>query len=85
MERADFDDVVVFRSVERHLGIRLTGARITVRAEAADEALAELLDYEVGAPVLVNQMLYYGPDGAPVELTVAQHPADRYSLTYDLR
>ena len=44
-----------------------------------------LLDYETGAPILVNRMLYYGPDAAPVELTIAQHRADRYSLTYDLR
>jgi GntR family transcriptional regulator len=85
LSREDFDDVVVFRSVERHLGIRLTGARITVRAELADVSLAALLEYEIGGPVLANQMLYYGPDGAPVEFTVAQHRADRYSLTYDLR
>jgi GntR family transcriptional regulator len=85
MTRADFDDVVVFRSVERRLGIQLTGARITVRAAAADAALAALLDTAIGAPVLVTQMLYYDADGAPVELTVAQHPADRYSLSYDLR
>ena len=85
LRRSDFDDVVVFRSVERHLGIQLSGARITVRAEIADAALARLLDYEIGAPVLVNQMLYYGPAVAPVELTIAQHRADRYSLTYDLR
>ncbi len=85
LRREDFDDVVVFRSVERHLGIQLAGARITVRAEIADKSLAKMLDTTVGAPVLVNQMLYCGPDNEPVELTIAQHRADRYSLTYDLR
>lgn len=85
LRRADFDDVVVFRSVERRLGIQLTGARITVGAELADAALAATLEYETGAPVLVNRMLYYGRDAVPVELTIAQHRADRYSLTYDLR
>lgn len=84
LRRADFDDVVVFRSVERRLGIRLSGARITVSAEAADEALAGVLDCSVGDPVLTNRMLYYDADGVPVEFTIARHRADRYSLTYDL-
>ena len=83
LTRADFDDVVVFRSVERRLGIRLAGARITVTAELADAALARALDIEEGDPVLVNRMLWRGPDGAPVELTIARHRADRYSLSYD--
>jgi GntR family transcriptional regulator len=83
LTRADFDDVVVFRSVERRLGIRLEGARITVTAELADAALARTLDIEEGDPVLVSRMLWRGPDGAPVELTIARHRADRYSLSYD--
>ena len=36
LKRSDFDDVLIFRAVERHLGLRLAGARITVRAEIAD-------------------------------------------------
>ena len=83
LTRADFDDVVVFRSVERRLGIRLEGARITVTAELADAALARTLDIEPGDPVLVSRMLWRGTDGAPVQLTIARHRADRYSLSYD--
>ncbi len=81
---ADFDDVVVFRSVQRHLGMRMAGARITLRAELADEETAADLDYKAGAPVLVMQMLYRSTDGQPVELTLAKHRADRFSITYDL-
>ena len=81
--RADFDDVVVFRSVERHLGIRLAGARITVTAERADAALAHALETEEGAAVLVSRMLWRATDGTPVELTIARHRADRYSLSYE--
>lgn len=83
LTRADFDDVVVFRSVERRLGIRLSGARITVTAESADAALARALETEEGAPVLVSRMLWHGEDGLPVELTIARHRADRYSLSYE--
>jgi len=85
LTRADFDDVVVFRSVERRLGLRLTGATITVSAERADKALARALDYKAGGPVLATRILYYAADGAPVELTVSRHRADRYRLTYDFR
>jgi len=78
----DFDDVVVFRSVERRLGIKLAGATITVTAEQADSALARTLDCVEGAPVLVSRMLWRAEDGAPVELTIARHRGDRYSLSY---
>lgn len=83
--RADFDDVVVFRSVERRLGLRVAGARVTVAAEAADAGLAALLDYQEGAPVLVNRFLYLSESGAPLELTIARHRADRYRLAYEFR
>ena len=83
LSREDFDDVVVFRTVERRLGIRLAGARITVTAERADAGVARALAIDEGAPVLVNRMLWRAADGQPVELTIARHRADRYSLSYD--
>jgi GntR family transcriptional regulator len=83
LKRRDFDDVVVFRSVQRHLGITLSGARITVRAEAADATLARALEYVAGGPVLVIEMLFSAADGTPVELTINRNRADRFSLTYD--
>jgi GntR family transcriptional regulator len=81
---ADFDDVVIFRAVQRHLGMQLAGARITLRSELADEEVARDLDYGVGQPVLVMQMLYRATDGQPVELTIAKHRADRFSITYEV-
>jgi GntR family transcriptional regulator len=84
LSMADFDDVVIFRSVQRHLGMQMAGARITLRAELADEETARDLDYIVGEPILTMQMLYRTTDGQPVELTIAKHRADRFSITYDL-
>jgi GntR family transcriptional regulator len=83
MRRSDFDDVVVFRSVQRHLGLSLSRARITVRAETANAHLARSLDYEEGRPILVVEMLYFSTDGAPVELTISRNRADLFSLSYD--
>ena len=83
LSRADFDDMVVFRAVQRHLAIKLSRAQIKVRAEIADEALAAALDYETGAPILATEMLYFSSTGDPVELTVSKNRADLFSITYD--
>ena len=64
--------------------MRMAGARITLSAELADEDTARDLDYSVGEPILTMQMLYSSTDGRPVELTIAKHRADRFSITYDL-
>jgi GntR family transcriptional regulator len=85
LARADFDDVVVFRSVQRRLGLRYAGARVTVRAEVAGARLARMLDYRVGAPVLANEIVFLSADEEPLELTIARHRADLYSLSYDLK
>ena len=83
LRRRDFDEVLIFRVVERHLGLRLAGARIAVRAELADAGLARDLDYSEGAPVLAMEMLYRTPGQDPVELTIARHRGDLFSLVYD--
>ena len=83
LRRRDFDDVVVFRSVQRHLGIALSGARISVRAELADAGLAEALSCEPGFPILVTEMLYRSAEGGLVELTVNENRADFFSLSFD--
>ena len=83
LKRSDFDDVLIFRAVERHLGLRLAGARITVRAEIADADIARDLDYSEGAAVLAMEMVYRTLDQQPVEFTIARHRADAFSLVYD--
>jgi GntR family transcriptional regulator len=82
LARADFDDVVVFRSVERRLGIKLAGASITVSAELADAGLARRLDYQVGGAILVSRMVYQDEAGRPVEMTIARARADRHRVAY---
>ena len=83
LQRADFDDVVVFRAVQRHLGIKLSRAQIRVRAEIADETLARVLRYEPGGPILATEMLYFSTTGEPVELTVSKNRGDQFSISYD--
>jgi GntR family transcriptional regulator len=84
LSRGAFDNALIFRSVEKHLGIRMATAHLTVRAEAADPGLAGKLDYEEGAPVLAMDLRFRTEDGVPAELTIARHRADFFSLSYDV-
>ena len=81
--REDFTDVLIFRSVQRLLGLRLEVAHVTVRAEIADEAVASDLGIEIGNPVLTVEMLYQSADQRNIEFSVARHPAELFSITYD--
>jgi GntR family transcriptional regulator len=85
LTRADFDDVVVFRSVQRRLGLSYTGGRVTVRAVAADSRAAAALGCTIGSALLIKEFVYFGARGEPVELTISQQRGDLYSLTYDLK
>ncbi|MFI0844932.1 GntR family transcriptional regulator [Mesorhizobium sp. IMUNJ 23232] len=83
LNRRDFTDVLIFDTVQRKIGLRLAVAHMTVRAEVADENTAEALEVEPGSALLTVEMLYQAADGRNVELSVARHPADRFSITYD--
>jgi len=83
LSRADFDDVLIFQAVQHHLGIRMEVAHVTVRAEIADEAVAADLGREPGSPILAVEMLYQSTDQKRIEFTIARHPADIFSITYD--
>ena len=82
--KEDFSDVLIFQSVQRQLGVRLEVAHVTVRAEIADKTVAADLDVEVGSAILAVEMLYQTADQRNIELSTARHPADLFSITYDL-
>lgn len=84
LSRASFNDALIFRSVEKHLGIRMAAAELTVRAETADSQLARKLKYDIGAAVLSMEIRFRTADGQPAELTVARHRSDLFSLSYDV-
>ncbi|HQZ11668.1 MAG TPA: GntR family transcriptional regulator [Devosia sp.] len=83
LTREDFSDVLIFQSVQRRLGIRISVAHCTVRADIADERTAADLDIAVGSAVLVVEMLYQSADQRNVEFSIARHPANLFSITYD--
>lgn len=83
LNRDDFGDVLIFRSVQKHLGLRLVVAHVTVRAEIADAALAADLDIREGDAILTVEMLYQSADQRNIEFSVARHPAEIFSITWD--
>lgn len=83
LRREDFNDVLIFRAVQRRLDIKMVVARCTVRADLADEQVAADLGVEQGSAILVVEMLYQSEDQRNVEFSIARHPADLFSITYD--
>lgn len=81
--KEDFTDVLIFRSVQKHLSVRMAVAHVTVRAEIADEALAADLEIAEGDPILTVEMLYQSADQRNIEFSIARHPAGLFSITYD--
>ncbi len=83
LRREDFDDVLIFRALQRKLNIQVAVAHCTVRAEIADESVVADLGVTKGSAILVVEMLYQDADQRNVEFSVARHPADLFSITYD--
>lgn len=84
LSRKDFDDVIVFRVMQRELGIVLGDVRMTVGAELADANLAAQLGLPEGSPLLRTRLVYRTTDNQPVEVALTEYPADTFSLSYRL-
>jgi GntR family transcriptional regulator len=83
LHRNDFGDALIFQSVQKTLGLRLVVAHVTVRAEIADAEIAADLGCAEGSAILTTEMLYQSADQQKIEFTIARHPADRFSISYD--
>jgi len=80
----DFDDVVVFRSVEKRLGVELKTASVSVTAEQADQLIAEKLEYQLGDPLLAVSLIYYDSSGEPLEFTINRNRGDIFNFQFDI-
>ena len=83
LSKDDFNDVLIFRAVQKRLNITMAVAHCTIRAEIADEAVAADLGVAKGSAILAVEMLYQSSDQRNVEFSIARHPADIFSITYD--
>ena len=80
----DFSDVLIFRSLQRHLGLaspwRMYGACRRWPTKPLPRDLGMELRRRRCSTV---EMLYQSADQRNVEFSIARHPADLFSITYD--
>ena len=81
LSRSAFDDPVVFRVLQRDLGIRLDDVRLTIWAELAQAEEAAVLGCDLGAPLLVMQLSYHEEGGALVEVAYSRSLASEARLS----
>jgi GntR family transcriptional regulator len=82
--RKDFGDVIVFRTMQRVLGVRILDVKMTVWSEAAREDDAADLGVAAGSPMLCTRLVYRTVRNAPVEIAYTRYPADAYSITHTI-
>ena len=76
----DLDRNSLYRWLNDHFGVLLTGARETIEAALAEGDIAGELGVAPGAAILVVRRLSHAANGSPVEYAVLHFRADRYRL-----
>lgn len=81
---AEMTDRSLYEAIEELSAVRIERSSYTVRADACDQHLADLLRLPPGAPVLVGEELTYLTDGSPILAGVMSYRADAYRFQADL-
>lgn len=81
LSRGSFDDAVVFRVLQRQLGIRLDDVRLTIWAELANPDDAAILRCDAGAALLTMQYAYHAEGGELVEVAYSRSLASEVRLS----
>ncbi len=78
------DEYLVFRTLERRLGIVIDSARLTVSAEDASAEAAGVLGCAPGESLLVHSITMNTADGRVVEYARNHYIGHRYTLSYEV-
>lgn len=76
----DLEERELWQILETY-GQRVKRAVQRLEAREADDEVANLLNLEIGAPILYKERTIYLEDGTPVEFAYCYNRGDRYSLT----
>jgi DNA-binding GntR family transcriptional regulator len=74
----------VFEMIERRYGARVARVEVEIRAGLVDASRAALLGVEAGSPSLTVLRRYREADGSVLQITIAEHPAERFTYAFDL-
>ena len=76
---------MVFEQIERHFGVAIARAEVEIKAATLPAAHAKVLAAAAGSPCLVIIRRYFDAQGEPFEVSVTQHPQDRFTFNMELR
>ncbi|MGA0375143.1 MAG: GntR family transcriptional regulator [bacterium] len=86
LKRSSFNEKIIFRVVERELGIRVNDVEIMISASLADESQASQLKKPIGSPILNSTLIYRSDkNSSPFEIAFTNFPAESYRIKYNLK
>lgn len=75
----------VYEAIEQRFGQQVAAVDIDIRAGLVAAEIAKPLDVAPGTPSLTVIRRYLGPDRKLFEVSVSEHPADRYTYSLQLK
>lgn len=81
LEQQDFASQSLYELLSTRYNISINRIDHVVRAVAADDYRAELLDVPPGSPLLFVGTTAYSEEGGPIEYSTAYYRADRYEYS----
>jgi GntR family transcriptional regulator len=84
LAQEDLETDSLYRILAEKYGIHLAKSQESIEAGLADEALAEQLHIEKGAPLLLVTGVSYARDQRPVEFVQSYYRGDRYRFLVEL-
>lgn len=75
----------VYEAIEQRFGQQVAAVDIDIGAGVVDDAIAKSLEVAPGTPSLSVVRRYFGPDRKLFEVSVSEHPADRFTYSLQLR
>lgn len=76
---------MVYQLIEAMHGQHVEHIQVHLRAGSVTAALAGPLLAEVGTPSLTVVRRYFGRSGRPFQISVSEHPSDRYAYSLELQ
>jgi GntR family transcriptional regulator len=77
--------IPVYEMIERQFGIKIANVEINLCASLVSQALHSRLKVSAGTPSLNVTRRYFTDDMRVVQVSISEHPADRYHYSLQLR
>jgi GntR family transcriptional regulator len=85
LEKRDLTSILMYRVFETELGLEIREASQSISATLAEEWNADLLNVEIGSPLLSMERLTTAADGRPLELLRSLYRPDYFRFMIHLR